>query len=54
VLFILGLSALITPLVVNVQLIRQEVPIMIGASLLLLVLGWTAACRAPTPPCCSC
>ncbi|MCU0938694.1 MAG: calcium/sodium antiporter [Burkholderiaceae bacterium] len=39
VLFILGLSALIAPLVVNVQLIRQEVPIMIGASLLLLVLG---------------
>jgi cation:H+ antiporter len=39
VLFILGLSALITPLVVNVQLIRQEVPIMIGASLLLLVLS---------------
>ena len=39
VLFILGVSALITPLVVNVQLIRQEVPIMVGASLLLLVLG---------------
>jgi cation:H+ antiporter len=38
VLFILGVSALITPLVVNVQLIRQEVPIMIGATLLLLVL----------------
>ena len=38
VLFILGLSALILPLVVNVQLIRQEVPIMIGASLLMLVL----------------
>ncbi len=38
VLFILGASALITPLVVNVQLIRQEVPIMIGVSLLLLVL----------------
>jgi cation:H+ antiporter len=37
VLFILGLSALITPLVVNIQLIRQEVPIMLGASLLLLV-----------------
>jgi len=37
VLFVLGLSALITPLVVNIQLIRQEVPIMIGASLLLLV-----------------
>jgi len=39
VLFILGVSALITPLIVNMQLIRQEVPIMIGASLLLLVLG---------------
>ncbi len=38
VLFILGISALITPLVVNIQLIRQEVPIMVGASLLLLVL----------------
>jgi cation:H+ antiporter len=39
VLFILGASALITPLAVNVQLVRQEVPIMLGASLLLLVLG---------------
>ena len=39
VLFILGASALIAPLVVNIQLIRQEVPIMIGASLLLLLLG---------------
>jgi len=39
VLFILGLSALIVPLVVHQQLIRQEVPIMVGASLLLLVLG---------------
>jgi cation:H+ antiporter len=39
VLFILGLSALITPLVVNAQIIRQEVPIMIGASLLLLAFG---------------
>jgi cation:H+ antiporter len=38
VLFILGLSALIAPLVVNIQLIRQEVPIMLGASLLLLAL----------------
>jgi cation:H+ antiporter len=37
VLFILGLSALITPLVVNRQLIRQEVPIMLGVSLLLLI-----------------
>ena len=39
VLFILGISALIAPLVVNIQLIRQEVPIMIGASLLLLALS---------------
>jgi cation:H+ antiporter len=39
VLFILGLSALIAPLVVHVQVIRQEVPIMIGASVLLLALG---------------
>jgi cation:H+ antiporter len=35
VLVILGLSALITPLIVHQQLIRQEVPVMIGASLLL-------------------
>lgn len=34
VLFILGVSALIVPLVVHRQLIRQEVPIMIGVSLL--------------------
>ena len=39
VLFILGVSALIVPLVVNIQLIRQEVPIMIGVSLLLLLLS---------------
>jgi cation:H+ antiporter len=39
VLFILGISALIAPLIVHVQLIRQEVPIMIGTSLLLLALG---------------
>ncbi len=39
VLFILGASALIVPLVVHIQLIRQEIPIMLGASLLLLVLG---------------
>ena len=46
VLFILGVSALITPLVVNVQLIRQEVPIMIGASALLLLLGLDGAVDA--------
>lgn len=39
VLFILGLSAMIAPLVVNEQIVRQEVPIMIGVSLLLLALG---------------
>jgi len=39
VLFILGASALITPLLVNQQVIRQEVPIMIGASLLLWALA---------------
>ena len=39
VLFILGVSALITPLVVNQQLIRQEVPVMIAVSLLLWALA---------------
>lgn len=39
VLFILGVSALITPLVVNQQLIRQEIPIMVGASLLFVVMA---------------
>ena len=39
VLFVLGVSALITPLIVHAQVIRQEVPIMIGASLLLLAFG---------------
>lgn len=39
VLFILGISALIAPLVVHQQLIRQEVPVMIGVSLLLWALA---------------
>src|SRR3990170_6278359 len=39
VLFILGLSALITPLVVSQQAVRVDVPIMIGVSVLLLILG---------------
>ncbi|MDZ7854832.1 calcium/sodium antiporter [Sphaerotilus sp.] len=47
VLFILGISALIVPLVVNIQLIRQEVPILIGASLLLLVLGMDGKVSVP-------
>ncbi len=38
VLFILGLCAAIVPLAVASQIIRQEVPIMIGASLLLLAM----------------
>ena len=40
ILFIIGVSALITPLIVNQQLIRQEVPLMIGVSLLTWGLAW--------------
>jgi cation:H+ antiporter len=43
VLFILGLSALLTPLAVQMQVIRREVPIMIGAALLLLAFGLDGA-----------
>lgn len=39
VLFILGISALITPLVVSAQLVRLDVPIMIGASVLAILMG---------------
>jgi cation:H+ antiporter len=39
ILFILGLSAVITPLIVHQQLVRLDVPLMIGLSLLLLILG---------------
>jgi cation:H+ antiporter len=39
VLLILGLSAVITPLVVAQQLVRLDVPIMIGVSVLLLLLA---------------
>jgi len=39
VLFILGVSALITPLVAVQQLIRIDVPVMIAASLLVLLFG---------------
>jgi cation:H+ antiporter len=39
VLLILGFAALVAPLIVPQLLIRQDVPIMIGASLLVLVLG---------------
>ncbi|HHY55173.1 MAG TPA: calcium/sodium antiporter [Chloroflexi bacterium] len=43
VLLILGLSALITPLLVAQQLVRMDVPIMIGASLLLWGLALNGA-----------
>lgn len=46
VLFILGLSALIVPLVVNRQLIRQEVPIMFGVSLLMAAMALDGAIQA--------
>lgn len=39
VLFILGLSALVVPLVVSQQLVRLDVPLMIIASFLLLLMG---------------
>jgi cation:H+ antiporter len=38
VLFILGLSALIFPLVISRQLIRQDVPLMVGVSVLLVLM----------------
>jgi cation:H+ antiporter len=40
ILLILGLTALIAPLIVSRQLIRLDVPIMIGASLLTFALAW--------------
>ncbi len=39
VLFILGICALVSPLIISRQIIRQEVPIMIGASLLLVAVS---------------
>lgn len=39
VLFILGISALIVPLVVSQQLVRLDVPLMIGLSVLVLLLA---------------
>lgn len=43
VLFILGLAALIAPLTVHQQIIRQEVPVMVGGALLLVFLGQDGA-----------
>ncbi|HBC22571.1 MAG TPA: sodium:calcium antiporter [Pseudomonas sp.] len=43
ILLILGLSALIAPLVVSRQLIRLDVPVMIGAGLLCYALAWNGS-----------
>lgn len=40
ILFLLGLTALIVPLIVAQQLIWFDVPLMIGISILMLALGW--------------
>jgi cation:H+ antiporter len=53
VLFILGGCALIAPLVVNLQLIRQEIPIMLGQACCCSRSAWTDRCRSPKPACCS-
>lgn len=43
VLLILGVTSLIAPLIVSRQLIRLDVPIMIGASLITYALAWDGA-----------
>lgn len=45
VLFVLGMAALIAPLTVHRQVLRQDAPVMIGATVLVLVLshdGWVS------------
>lgn len=39
ILFILGISAVILPLSVHIQVIRQEIPIMLGGAVLLMLIG---------------
>jgi cation:H+ antiporter len=39
-LFILGVCGLISPLVIHSQIIRRELPIMLGVSLLMLAFSW--------------
>ncbi|OYX55104.1 MAG: sodium:calcium antiporter [Micrococcales bacterium 32-70-13] len=39
ILFILGLSAVVTPLIIKRQLVRFDIPIMVGLSVLLLVVS---------------
>lgn len=43
VLLVLGLSAAIMPLVVSAQLVRRDVPVMVGVSVLLLLLALNGA-----------
>ncbi|NUQ23375.1 MAG: calcium/sodium antiporter [Saprospiraceae bacterium] len=43
VLFILGISGIITPLVVAQQLVRLDVPLMIGSSLLMMMMAWNGS-----------
>lgn len=40
ILFILGLAAVVSPLIVSQQLIRQDVPVMILVSFIAVVLAW--------------
>lgn len=40
VLFILGIAAMVTPLIVNKQLVRLDVPVMIAASIFLFAVGY--------------
>ena len=47
ILLILGISALIVPLVVDRQIVRQEIPIMIGAALLLFGLSLDGQITTP-------
>lgn len=43
ILFILGLSALISPLIISRQLIRQDVPIMVGLSAVAVAMTWNGS-----------
>jgi len=47
VLLILGLSSVILPLLVQVSLVRQEVPVMVGFSLLLFILLFEGSLSKP-------
>ena len=47
VLCVLGISSLIAPLVVSQQVIQLDVPIMVGVSVLLFVLGFDGQLNRP-------